>query len=236
MQTCQLRTSEAISTGWDYAKRYGLLIAVIYLLITVVSTVLQNLTGMSIDENAIQEINRAIERNDSEAILRIIEAANSGAGAVIAQIFTSILQLVITVGLYNLALGLVDGRYTSVNFDAFKLPASVYVKVVIVQIITGIIIALSLLFCVVPFFFVAPRLAFAYYYAIENPQAGIMESIKASWQMTSGNLLSLIGMGFAFMGIILVGYLCCCVGVYFAEVIVLFATIAAYHQLKGNLQ
>jgi len=31
------------------------------------------------------------------------------------------------------------------------------------------------------------------------------------------------------------GFCCCCIGVYFAEAIGLFALIAAYKQLQGNL-
>ena len=104
-----------------------------------------------------------------------------------------------------------------------------------VELIAGIAMALSLLFCLIPFFFVAPRLILAPVYQIEHPEAGVIESIQAGWNMTSGNTFSMLGLGFAMGGILIVGFCCCCIGVYFAEAIELFALIAAYNQLKGNL-
>jgi hypothetical protein len=46
----------------------------------------------------------------------------------------------------------------------------------------------------------------------------------------------MLGLGFVVFGIIILGFCCCCIGVYFAQAIELFVMIAAYNQLKGNLQ
>ena len=120
-------------------------------------------------------------------------------------------------------------------FDAFKLPAQTYLKVVAVELIAGIALAISLFFCIIPFFFLAPRLILAPVYQVENPEAGVIDSIKAAWNMTSDNTIPMLLLGLAMAGIIFVGFCCCCVGVYFAEAIELFVLIAAYNQLKNNL-
>jgi len=52
--------------------------------------------------------------------------------------------------------------------------------------------------------------------------------------MSSGNTLSLLGLGLIVKGIMLVGLCCCCIGVYFAAAIKLFALIAAYKALTLN--
>jgi hypothetical protein len=105
-----------------------------------------------------------------------------------------------------------------------------------VSFIVGIIGIVALFCCVIPFFFVAPRLILAPVYQVENPEAGIIESISAAWKMTSDNTMSMLGLGIVMVGVGIVGFLCCCIGVYFAEAIQLFVMIAAYNQLKGNLE
>lgn len=235
MANISLDINGAISTGWEYAKKYGLLIAVIYLAVGMLSSGLQNMLGGSLDPSLIEEMNRAIQRGDSNAFLKVAEAYNAGIGSSIGLILSSIIQLIVTVALYNLAIGLMTGRYQSVEFGAFQMPVSVYVKVVVVEFLVGIIDCIALFCCVVPFFIVAPRLVFAGLYAIEHPEAGIIDAIKASWNMTSGNLVGLLLLGLAMVGISILGFMCCCVGIYFADVISLFALVAAYYQLKGNL-
>ena len=129
-----------------------------------------------------------------------------------------------------------SGRFTEVTFDAFKLPLSVYAKAVVVSFIVGIICFVATLCCIIPGLFVAPRLVLAPVYQVENPEAGIIESISASWKMTSGNTFSMLCLGIIMVGVCILGFMCCCIGIYFAEVIQLFALIAAYYQMKGNLQ
>lgn len=235
MANYSLEIGSALSTGWEYAKKYGLLVAVIYLLIGVVTSGLQNILGSSISPDVYQGMSEAMARGDWDAVAKYANAYNNGMGQYIGLTFSSIIDIVISVALYNLALGLMSGRFSEVTFDAFKLPAATYLKVVAVEIIVGIIICFSLLCCFIPFFFVTPRLIMAPLYQIENPEAGVFDSIKASWNMTSGNTLSLLGLGIAIVGIIFVGFCCCCIGVYFAQAIELFALIAAYYQLKNNL-
>lgn len=234
MANYSLEIGSALSTGWEYAKKYGLLVAVIYLLIGVVSG-LQNILGSSISPDVYQGMSEAMARGDWDAVAKYANAYNNGMGQYIGLTFSSIIDIVISVALYNLALGLMSGRFSEVTVDAFKLPAATYLKVVAVEIIVGIIICFSLLCCFIPFFFVTPRLIMAPLYQIENPEAGVFDSIKASWNMTSGNTLSLLGLGIAIVGIIFVGFCCCCIGVYFAQAIELFTLIAAYYQLKNNL-
>lgn len=235
MENYHLEISSAISTAWEYAKKYGLLIAVIYLAVGAVTAGLQNMMGAGVNPEVYGQIGDAAARGDWETVAQYSNMIGGGIGSSIGSFLGSVVDIVVSVALYNLALGLMSGRFTEVTFDAFKLPAQTYLKVVAVEIIAGIAMVISMLFCLIPFFFVAPRLVLAPVYQIENPEAGIIDSIKAGWNMTSGNTLSMLGLGFAMAGILFVGFCCCCIGVYFAQAIELFALIAAYYQLKGNL-
>lgn len=234
MANYSLEIGNALNAAWEYAKKYGLLIAVIYLLMDLLTGGLDQISGPSVNQEAYQALGEAIGRQDWESAGSIAQSLNTGFP--VGGIIGAILKLIVSVGLYNLALGLMAGRFSEVTFDAFKLPFATYLKVFVVNLITGIIIFVSVLCCIIPVFFVAPRIIFAPVYQVEHPEAGIFESISASWNMSSGNTFSLLGLGFIIVGIAIVGFCCCCIGVYFAEAIELFALTAAYYQLKGNLQ
>ena len=234
MENYQLGISEAISTGWEYAKKYGLLIAVIYLVVSMVSSGLQSITGSSVNLDVYREMGESIGRGDWEDVGRYAERLNGGLGSSFGTWIGYLVTIVVNAALYNLALGLMSGRFTEVTFDAFKLPAQTYLKVVAVELLTGIAIFISVLFCVVPFFFVAPRLVLAPVYQVQNPEAGVFDSIKASWDMTTGNTFSMLGLGISTFGINILGFFCCCIGFYFTQTIELFALIAAFYQLGGG--
>ena len=234
MANYSLEIGNALNAAWEYAKKYGLLIAVIYLLTDLLAGGLDQISGPSVNQEAYQALGEAIGRQDWESAGSIAQSLNTGFP--VGGIIGAILNLIVSVGLYNLALGLMAGRFSEVTFDAFKLPFATYLKVFVVNLITGIIVFVSVLCCIIPVFFVAPRIIFAPVYQVEHPEAGVFESISASWNMSSGNTFSLLGLGFIIVGIAFVGFCCCCIGVYFAEAIELFALTAAYYQLKGNLQ
>lgn len=234
MANYSLEIGNALNAAWEYAKKYGLLIAVIYLLMDLLTGGLDQISGSSVNQEAYQALGEAIGRQDWESAGSIAQSLNTGFP--VGGIIGAILKLIVSVGLYNLALGLMAGRFSEVTFDAFKLPFATYLKVFVVNLITGIIVFVSVLCCIIPVFFVAPRIIFAPVYQVEHPEAGIFESISASWSMSSGNTFSLLGLGFIIVGIAIVGFCCCCIGVYFAAAIELFALTAAYYQLKGNLQ
>lgn len=234
MANYSLEIGNALNAAWEYAKKYGLLIAVIYLLMDLLTGGLDQILGPSVNQEAYRVLGEAIGRQDWESAGSIAQSLNTGFP--VGGIIGAILKLIVSVGLYNLALGLMAGRFSEVTFDAFKLPFATYLKVFVVNLITGIIVFVSTLCCIIPVFFVAPRIIFAPVYQVEHPEAGIFESISASWNMSSGNTFSLLGLGFIIVGIAIVGFCCCCIGIFFAEAIELFALTAAYYQLKGNLQ
>ena len=228
MENYSLSISSVLNTAWEYAKKYGLLIAVIYLLVGMLAGGLGNFSAPTFSYNyeSAQSLAEAIGRGDWETMRNIAPTVTSGNRFIgLGGWLGYIVHIIASVGLYNLALGLMAGRFSEVTFDAFKLPFVTYLKVIAVDIITNIIILVS---------FVAPRIIFAPVYQVEHPEAGIFESLSASWNMSSGNTLSLLGLGLIVKGIMLVGLCCCCIGVYFAAAIKLFALIAAYKVLTLN--
>ena len=226
----------ALSTGWEYAKKYGFLIAVVYLLVGILTSGLQSIGGASLSMQDSQAIGEAIGRGDWESLGTLAQAYSGSVGSNFGTMIGGILSTIVSIALYNLALGLMSGRFNEVTFEAFKLPFATYLKAFVVSFIVGLIGIVALFCCVIPFLFVAPRLILAPVYQVEHPEAGIFESIGAAWNMTADNTFTMLGLGVVVFGICILGFCCCCIGVYFAQAIELFVLIAAYNQLKGNLQ
>ncbi len=225
----EFSVSECVSTGWEYAKKYGILVAVVLFVVGLIGSGVGSLFGASIDQSQIQALSERMAHGDTAAIqeyANIIGKSSNGSW------FSVIIDTIVMTGLINYAILVMKGKSNTLEFAAFKLPLNTYLKFFVVDIIVGIITAIGFVCCIVPGMFLGARLSLACPYIIDNPEAGIFDAISASWRMTSGHTGGMIGLGFIFCGIAILGILCCCVGVYFAEVVILFATVAAYFTLK----
>ena len=229
----ELNVSSAVGTGWEVAKRHGLIIAAIVLIADIIGGILSSAFGADLTPSDLQDISQQVKIDPAGAMRQLFGIIYTG-GAIFGNIISAIISITVTLGLYNLALALIKGQCYNVGFDAFRLPLMTYVKFIVTEIIVGILQAISLICCVIPFFFVAPRLAFAGLYIVENPEAGVIEAISASWNLTSASTLKMIGLFFIFIGMALLGVLCCCIGVYFAEAVIILVTTAAYLQLRAD--
>lgn len=227
----ELNVSECLSIGWEYAKKHGLLVAVVYLVVSMLSQGLGHLFGPSVSYSEIQSMSEAIANGSTDALSQYSQLASASQGASCISAFVNI---IVATGLYNFALNVMNGRVSTFEMSAFKLPFNTYLKYFAVEIIVGIICLIGTFLCVIPGIYLSLRLQFAGIVIIENPELGVVDAIKQSWEMTNGNVGSLFLLLIAAIGIVLLGFLCCCIGMYFAEAVILFVTVAAYNILKGN--
>lgn len=77
-------------------------------------------------------------------------------------------------------------------------------KYLLLSLVQGAILILSLVLFIVPFFFVAPRLALATYFLVDK-NAGPLEALSLSWNATKGNVGKVYGVVGAFIAF---GLLC----------------------------
>ena len=188
MANFSLEIGGALSTAWEYAKKYGLLIAVVYLLVGILTNGLQSIGGPSFQDS--QAIGEAIGRGDWESVGSIAQAYSGSIGSNIGTMFGGILSTIVSVGLYNQALGLMSGRFNEVTFDAFKLPFATYLKVFVVSFIVGIISIVAFFCCVIPALFVVPRLILAPVYQVEHPTTPSLCWVLASSYSASSSWVS----------------------------------------------
>lgn len=104
---------------------------------------------------------------------------------VAAQLLHLVVGALLGVPIIELLLAGIAGRKLSFG-DSFKRVGTLVVPYLGLTVLSGIIIILSVLALIVPFFFILPRIILAPYYLIDR-ELGPVEAIKASWNATKGH-------------------------------------------------
>lgn len=224
--------SESISQGWELAKKHGLLLAVFVLVIGIITSILNSFT---LPSGFMEGYTKALTQNDPDAMMQLLNSSSTSAASIIVSIIQTVVYVLFLAGFCATILKLTRGIMAKVSLDGFKMSAMTYLKYFAVCVIVGLIVGIGTALCVIPGIFFAIRLAFAEWYILDHPEAGIGEAISASWKMTKGNFWSVFGLQLCEFGIILLGYLCCCIGVLFAVPFAMFAESCAYTTLHENL-
>ena len=224
--------SESISQGWELAKKHGLLLALFVLVIGIITSILNSFT---LPSGFMEGYTKALTQNDPDAMMQLLNSSSTSAASIIVSIIQMVVYVLFLAGFCATILKLTRGIMAKVSLDGFKMSAMTYLKYFAVCVIVGLIVGIGTALCVIPGIFFAIRLAFAEWYILDHPEAGIGEALSASWKMTKGNFWSVFGLQLCELGIILLGYLCCCIGVLFAVPFAMFAESCAYTTLHENL-
>lgn len=224
--------SESISQGWELAKKHGLLLALFVLVIGIITSILNSFT---LPSGFMEGYTNAVTQNDPDAMMQLLNSSSTSAASIIVSIIQTVVYVLFLAGFCATILKLTRGLMAKVSLDGFKMSAMTYLKYFAVCVIVGLIVGIGTALCVIPGIFFAIRLAFAEWYILDHPEAGIGEAISASWKMTKGNFWSVFGLQLCEFGIILLGYLCCCIGVLFAVPFAMFVESCAYTTLHENL-
>lgn len=117
--------------------------------------------------------------------------------------------------------------------DAFKVSPVKYGFFVGVNLVMGLALSFGFMLCLIPGIFLAVRWMFTPVIAATE-DVTFSEAFGLSWEMTKGHFWELFLLGLVCVGIAIVGFCACCVGVIFAEVIVNFIVVLAYEQLSHD--
>lgn len=115
-----------------------------------------------------------------------------------------------------------------------ELTTSTLLRVIATSVIVGIASYAALLCCVIPFFFIAPRLFIAPIYVIDNPNISVGEAIERSWKATKGHVVILIALYFVAVLVSILGVFCCLVGVIPAGAFMYVMMVVIYLFLSGQ--
>ncbi|MBR4297679.1 MAG: hypothetical protein IKT82_05775 [Bacteroidaceae bacterium] len=143
------------------------------------------------------------------------------------QLIPGVVQMCFIVLIYKEALA--TAKDVNINVTG-----KMILKFVVVSFIVGVASYVSFLFCIIPFFFIAPRLLIAPLYVIDRPEIGIGEAIERSWKATEGNVMALLGIGIIAILIACAGVLCCLIGIIPAVVFTYLMVVVVYLHLSGQ--
>jgi uncharacterized membrane protein len=111
--------------------------------------------------------------------------------ASLISIIFMLLFLVIQLGAYNVMLRVVDGKGATFK-DLYTYPdaAMKVIRNIVAGFIVGVIVIGGLILFVIPGIYLGIRLMFFTYYIVDK-NAGIMDSIKMSWELTRSAVINL---------------------------------------------
>lgn len=93
------------------------------------------------------------------------------------------------------------------------------------------VLLVALFCCILPGLYLTVRLMFVPIIAANRPELSLSETFSRSMRLTKGHFWTLVGYGMVAFVIVIVGFLCCCVGVLFSEVVLLLFLAETYRVL-----
>ncbi|MBL8775515.1 MAG: hypothetical protein JNK12_06285 [Acidimicrobiales bacterium] len=199
-----LRVGDAISYGWAAFKKTPGPLVVIALVVLVVGALTSG-------------IGNAVSR----------ESAVFG---VIVQIAGYVVSMILSLGLIRVALKVTRGEEVDVA-DLFK--TDQLGPYIVASILFGIMVAVGLIFCIVPGVILAVIYGF-YGYVILGRGVGVGEGFSHAAEITKGQRGTVFLLGLAFMGINLLGALACGAGLLVSYPITIVAGGYAYRVLSNE--
>ncbi|OAV66501.1 hypothetical protein Barb6XT_01902 [Bacteroidales bacterium Barb6XT] len=147
---------------------------------------------------------------------------------IIVALVTAFLHMLLALGYYKNIFQALDE--TEPQFSAYGKQAKKVFTYIVVTIISGVILIVGLTLFIVPGVYMGLRLQFYIAFIVEE-DAGIIESLKRSWNLTKGHTKSLLVLWLAMFGIVILGTLLLLVGLFAAIPLVCMMQCYAYRKL-----
>ena len=215
---------DLVSKAWDLAVKHW----PIFVVLAVINSLFGDM-GVSVDHESIAEIQSI---SDPTLQLKFLaEAVQTNSLLILIGVLLSTYISFIAYRMYVNCIK--EGKPYNTLLDALKVDFNQLAIFFCVTICYAIIVGLGTCFCILPGIFFGIRLWFApLIAATEN--VGFGEAFSRSWNATRGNFWSLFLLGITMFGIAILGLCACCVGIFFATVIIDFMEILAYYVLRTD--
>lgn len=229
----ELRLGEIIDRSWELAKKYWLYLIGIsilsYMASELATSSMSQQQTMKILESYAKhgDIARAIQSSADVSLMQM--GLSFGIGMLIAMLIGIFLEMVMQKILWkgvNEGTGKVD--LTALLKSSFNVQ---FFTFLIIFILYEVLMVVATLFCILPGIFVGVRLVFVPIIAANHPELTMSEVFSRSWSLTRGHFWTLLGYALVAIGINLIGFCCCCVGMLFTAVITEFMLAECYRRL-----
>jgi uncharacterized membrane protein len=155
------------------------------------------------------------------------QAAHEPAFAFVLWLFQTIVNLIVGAGMINIFLKFIDNKKPEYKDLFYYKPI---VNYAIASILNGLIVVGGLILLVIPGIFFAIRLQYTSYLIVDK-NLGPIEAIKASWNITRGNVWNLFFFGILICLINVLGVLCLLIGLFITVPLGMLATAFVYRKL-----
>ena len=220
-------TQEVISISWKFVKKYFWTIVVLFLI--------------SIIPNAVDTLFNLILQSIPGATIMVTDPFTNLPTVEPVWMWAYLVSVVsIVTGVAWAWLGLGFVRANLQILQDKKPPYSIMTSTPWIRVARliggGILVAwavmIGIIALILPGIWIAVRLSLFQYYIAEG--YGAIDAMKASWAATRGNFWKLLGLGFIYVGIVLLGILALGVWLFVAIPMVMLAQAYVYVLLKKN--
>ena len=215
---------DTVSRAWDLAVKHWPM----FVLLSLVKSLGSNL-GLTVNKDVLSGMGQNPDPQEVAEAMR--EAMQFSPWIIIGVLLSLYIGFITFRMLYNAA---TKGKTYESFGEALKIDINQFAIFFCVELAVGIIVGLGTVCCILPGIFLGVRLLFApLIAAVEN--VSFTEALSRSWNMTSGSFWDLVLLGLTAIGIAILGFCACCVGVYFADVVINFMLVVAYLVLRSYL-
>ena len=167
----------------------------------------------------------------AQVVLQVGFSGGEGVIALLLSIATSVVSLILAMGLIRAALRVTDGGTPELS----QLTETDQLGPYIVQaILVGLAIGIGLLVCIIPGLIAAVLFAFAGYAVIDARDGDAVGAIKRSFEIVKGNFGAVLGLMVLLILVNIVGALLCGIGLLFTYPMTSVAIAYAYRTLNGQ--
>ena len=217
----QISIESIVSRSWDLAVKHW----PVFVLLAIVNSLFGG-CGVNYDSSVLTNMG---QNPDPQVIAEAVRESLTVSPWLIVGVLASLYLGFIT---YRMLRNAIEyGKPYEVLGDVLKIDLTQFAIFFAVEVCVGLLVGLGTILCIIPGIFLAVRLIFAPIIAATE-DVTFSQAFSRSWDMTRGHFWSLFLLGLAAVGIMIVGFLCCCVGAIFAEVIVNFMLMVVYLDLK----
>lgn len=156
-------------------------------------------------------------------------AQSSITGTVIVSLISIIISGLFALGYYKNLFQALDGEEP--QFSAYGQQARKILTYLIANLLMSIIVIIGCCAFIIPGIYLAIRLQFYAAFIVEE-DAGIIESLKRSWEITKGQAGKLFLLFLAMTGLIIIGLICLFVGIFVAAPLVYVMYCEAFRKLN----
>lgn len=154
-------------------------------------------------------------------------------GAIVINLISCIISCIFALGYMKNIFQALDGEEP--QFSAYGQQARKIIAYLVANILMAIIVTLGLCLFIIPGIYLALRLQF-YAALIVEDDAGIIESLQRSWEITRGQEMSLFMLMLAMIGICILGLILLGIGIFVAMPLIYMMYAYVFRKLNAPLQ